>query len=511
MRTEILLTALLAALPVVFSCGQKPATDLPAASALSGYDAGSARAVKPLKPTGATLMGAGVELDPHFFSQNVTRKEGVKAQDWDKFIEPRIKAMKPSRFRMMVLPHWWEPENDNDDPQVMAPDGFTFESTEMKSLCRILDLAEEEGIDVTLVLWGCPISATSIDRGYLGRHFLCDPEGRNWVCAPASNEEFAENFAALVKYLVNERNYSCIKEITPFNEPDGGPVCDLPQYIPLVRELDRRFDKEGLRGRVRFNLSDNTDTRRFFLSTVSEALFDEADLFNSHTYIFGYDTPNSAILNWERANVAAAAGLPHIVGEFGSNQCVGATRQRDIDRYERGVLMTRLAICFLNGGASAISYWSLLDQYYNRDAGYGEMQQLGLWKANKESYRYDENDYAAAEGDYLVRPQYYAYGLLTRFVRKGMRVYPLDLGRSLAAGTALRGKDGKWVYIFANGTQESLSFDLKGRGTCRAYIYSQDSLPQGDSQIEASCRLASDSGAWHLALAPQTTLVLAQD
>ena len=49
--------------------------------------------------------------------------------------------------------------------------------------------------------------------------------------------------------------------------------------------------------------------------------------------------------------------------------------------------MTRIAINLLNAGASGVSYWSLIDQYYGKDADYGAMQQLGLWKYVKKRRR----------------------------------------------------------------------------------------------------------------------------
>ena len=63
------------------------------------------------------------------------------------------------------------------------------------------------------------------------------------------------------------------------------------------------------------------------------------------------------------------------------------------------------------------------------------MQQLGLWKYLKSAYTEDPDVYSKIKEDHEVRPQYYAYSLLTRFVRQGDEVYPLDLGDELIAGS----------------------------------------------------------------------------
>lgn len=523
-QTKIIRTFALALLTLAgcsaSSAESRDAERLPEATHTPGYERNASTEVSVRYSTGVTLAGLGVELDPHFLSQNVTRHDGAKASDWDEIVVPRIRKMGIQRFRVMLLPHWWEPLNDNGDPNVAALDRFTFESAEMHSLYKVLDIAQEMQADVTLVLWGCPTWCDLLDPAHadVKRHFLCSSEGTNWVVEPADNEEFAESFSTVAKHLIERRGYTCIKELTPFNEPDGN-IIPLERYVPLVRVLDRRLRADGIRDKVRLNLSDNTDTRRFFLEGCARDLAQEADLFNSHTYIFGYDTPNRTILDWERANVAAAAraGKDHFVGEFGSNQCVGATRQTDINRYDRGVLMTRLVVNFLNAGAVGTSYWSLIDQYYGRNEPYAAMQQLGMWRYMREAYRQDPDPgiYNSLRYDYETRPQYYAYSLLTRFVRKGSEVYPLDLGNDFAAGTAVCADDGRWTYVIANATDNALSFDLKnafrgGTVACKVYAYEERRLPGGDEQIAPSLKLESLNGTFCVGVQPHSVLVLTQ-
>lgn len=491
---------------------------LTAALALSAVIACSSASYEvrtPLSSTGVRLEGLGVELDPHFLSQNVTRNDGATPDDWKNIVERRVEMMNIQRFRVMLQPHWWEPVNDNSDPQVADESKFTFDSPEMKSVYAVLDLAERTGAGVTLVVWGCPAYCSYIEEGVPSqgqRHFLCNKNGTNWVTAPEDNEEFAENFSAVVKHLIEVKGYKCVKEITPFNEPDGN-VCEPDQYIEIVKALDRRFRKDGIRDKVRFNISDNTDCRRFFLKECADNLADYADIFNSHTYMCGYECPNSYAYGWEKDNidVVRKTGKNHFIGEFGSNLCVGASRQKDINWYKRGVLITRNCLNFLNAGAVGASYWSLIDQYYNKNASYEEMQQLGLWRYKKSVYQ--GADAEGCEEDYQPRPNYYAYSLLTRFVRKGDEVYPLDLQNEYAVGSAFLSEDGGWTYVFANGSEDDLEFNLfnandKNQGEYDIYRYTEDGLPEDDSMLSPCGVLKATGKSYKISLPAQSVLLL---
>jgi len=468
------------------------------------------------QPTGTRLEAMGAELDPHFFSQNLTRNDGSKQSDWQYVVE-RVKMMNLQKVRVMVLPQWYEPVNDNNDPHKTDWSKFTFDSPEMQSLYKVLDLAQEQKMDVCIVVWGCPVWVSLVDPKYshVKTCFMADPTIKDaWITAPVNYDEWAENFSTLIKHLIEDKKYTCIKEITPMNEPDGGPLLTSSEYIKMARILDARFKKDGIREKVRFNLSDNTDTRTFYLSDCANNLADVADIFNSHTYIFGYDTPNDSIFNWEKRNVniAALAGKKHLVGEFGSNMCVGATRQKDIDLYARGVLMTRLVLNFLNAGAAGVSYWSLIDQYYGRDADYSQMQQLGLWKYIKDAYK-EDSTYTKIQRDYEVRPQYYSYSLLTRFLKPGAEIYPIDLNDDFAIGSAFKNDDGKWVYAFANAT-DSLKYLAVNNslidGLFDIYRYEEGTLPTGDQMIASHENISIKSSKLCIALRPNTILLCRQ-
>ena len=467
------------------------------------------------KPTGIKLEAMSAEFDPHFFSQNLTRNDGSQASDWQ-YVVDRVKRMELQRFRVMVLPQWFEPVNDNADPHSTDWSKFTFNSPEMQSLYHVLDLAQEQQMDVCIVIWGCPVNVSLLDPEYahVKKSFMAIPDKEGWETGPADYDEWAEHFSTLIKYLIEERRYTCVKEITPMNEPDGGPLLTSTEYIKMAKILDARFKKDGIRDKVRFNLSDNTDTRTVYLMDCAEHLADVADIFNSHTYIFGYETPNDTIYQWEKRNVniAARAGKKHLVGEFGSNQCVGSHVQKDIDLYERGVLMTRLALNFFNAGAAGVSYWTLLDEYYERHANHGGMMKLGLWRYVKEAYTHD-TIYSKIKKDYEARPQYYSYSLLTRFIKPEADIYPLPLNDDFAIGTAFKNKDGKWTYVFANATAVSKYItinNLSADGVFNIFRYEENALPEDANMITSSESIKVKTGKLSVEIRPNSVTLCHQ-
>ncbi len=450
--------------------------------------------------SGENTYGISVELDPHFLSQNLA-KGLVKEEDWE-LIRKRVSQMEISRFRVMLLPSWIEPFNDNDDPNTINWDNLTVDSQEMKSLFKVLDLAQENGIDVNLTLWGVENNVALYDNDTMnairgeGGHFLArGNNSSNWVMAAANPEELAENFSIYVQYLVNKKGYTSIKEITPINEPDWSYLLndkvEFENYKKLCLAIDRRFKADGIRDKVKFNLSDNTDRAVSWLEKTATELDDIADVYNSHTYIFGYETPNSVMKEWETENLnnVRSLGKKHVVGEFGSNQTQGSARQTDVDKFKRGVLLARQALNFYNAGASGVSYWVLFDQYYSRTDPYDSMMQLGLWKSTKLSYVTDKKYYDAMKEDYEVRDQYYAYALLSKYIKRGAEVYPIECGDEFIAGTAFKGENGKWTYVFANGSENGRKYALhnpKAYTSFEKFVYEQGGLPSTDDLLSSS-------------------------
>lgn len=463
------------------------------------------------------LEGMSAEYDPHFLTQNVGATPGILPAHWESVILRRLKLLRLQRLRVMVLPYWYEPVNDNSDPFTANPAGFNFRTPEFQALERLLQFCQTQDIRVTLVFWGA----------YPGT-FLLPEQEPGWVLGPSQYDEWSENISRCLTYMLKERRYSCIEAVTPVNEPDWSWIPsaepNIARYIKMCRNLDLRLRADGLRKLVRLNLSDNSDGgsgTHAFLDSCARRLTREADILNSHTYIFGYNTPDSTIISWERENIRLSHPKPHLIGEFGSNQTEGSTRQRDINLYERGILMARIAINCLNAGAGGLSYWSLFDQYYSRREAaakqYPQMQQLGLWKYIKSAYAAD-TAYTSIQSDYEPRPQYYAIGLLTRFIRRGHRViaHTSDTGGAHPV-LILKSPKGRYTYIIANpGSQPAEYIVTNPRAPRRlpfsVYRYTRHTLPADDSMLTPTGETPTATGhTLRCSLAPNTLAVFTQE
>lgn len=434
--------------------------------------------VPPSEPVGQPFYGIGLEMDPVWVMDDV-RNHSVDEAAWENIYAPRLRAMQVKRFRMMIIPSWYEKVNDNDDPYVYNWDGFDFsENGNLRQLYRQLDFVQSVGGEALLVPWGCPTN-----------HFLRDPQaGSHWVSRTGDDEEFAENVTALLKHLIQVKGYTCIKEVTLYNEPECS-VSPMEFYQKTCRVFERRLRLEGLRDKIRFNCSDNTDTRRWFLEAAVQRSSDIADMYNSHTYLYDDKTTNSTMYMWEKRNVESCKGKPHYVCEYGVSNAKG---NNATDCPERGVTLTRIALNFINAGASGCSLWIAYDQHY------GGLHTSGLWRSIASLYPGEKG-----VEDFQVRPMYHSYSLMTRFIPAGSEIYPLDLDDEFAAGTLVRTGEGVKTWIFANGNAHPLKFSIPAKDKLYEYVYAKGLIPTDDRQVSCSatlkaslCRINVEIPAW---------------
>jgi len=231
------------------------------------------------------VLGIGTELDPHFFSQNVGLSGYAndigswtcEEEDWD-IVVSRLTDMNLKRIRVMLLPSWYCTTEENYSNGI-----YNWNSDEMNSLYRVLNTAKDLGITVNITMWGCNLT------------WLRSTDNTDWVTYPkvGGEETFVTIFADAIKYLIQDKNYTEIKEVTLYNEPNSlyNYNSGNDDYCNLCIAMDEIFKTKNIRDKVLFNLSDDARSPVWLAQTLYK-LDGIIDIANSHSYVFG-DSYNS--------------------------------------------------------------------------------------------------------------------------------------------------------------------------------------------------------------------------
>lgn len=476
------------------------------------YDKATVEAAMPddaqhlfIEKEGVLFQGFGAELDPHFLNFNVGRTgktgSGVawecRSSDWDSVFVPRIEEMNLCKLRIMLLPSWFAVNET-----VYRNKTYDFNNKSFEMLEKILDLATRRGMYVNITMWGIDAGA-----GWMGEPFI---DGM-WMTIPKDDTVFAEVFADALDYLINKKGYDCIKEVTPYNEPDTvynpylGKMKGFPAYAALCRKLDEVLRAHNMRNKVKFSLSDDANNISWLTLSVSE-LSDIADLFNSHTYSFGKETPNEIMLSDNERfsfgkirETVKESGKPFMFGEFGTNTTLPPNGCTDKNEPSRGIDIARVAVNALNSGAAGLNYWGLYSQFYGSTTNFSEIMSMGLW--------------GFADEEYECRPVYYAYSLLTRFTEIGSIVYPIESHDRDISAVALKNKEGGWTYIIVNTSalSKKISFGnlVSEAGTMNLYTYSANENYKDGKQIAADGVVTSLKRVTVLSVAGDSVTVIA--
>jgi len=416
-------------------------------------------------PVGRLSLGLG---------WNVQFRDG-RFPDWDEgawsaFLELLLWT-RPAWIRYGVNLGHWEPRNDDDDPSHSNWAGFAFRSRAMRHHYRVLDLCEKNGIDVLWANWCIGDRATGVRwlAESVHKPKVVDTDDDPFTDAPYDPEEFTESLAACLYHLKTVRGYTCVKQVSLWNEPDQGwsfnsPSAKYPEgFWKYYDALGSRLKHLGLRDAVKIVGPETSSSSYETLPATGSYLKQyspEVDILAHHDYI-GYADYQRIDRGVPMGGAAAAyaqlkkkGSRPVAVTEFG-NMGNGAGEVAGDEAVWAGSLSAcRLVIEGLNAGVAGFLRWEF-KPYGVSWQNFGALTTLSRHHLFKP-----------------YRPVFFPHALLCRAATRGARILRSTVSGGLdengvrrVACAVLRQRDtGTTVLLVNDGFQAkriTLRFGLK--------------------------------------------------
>lgn len=395
------------------------------------------------------LIGFGGEDDGWFFNAMNKYRDESKTQVR---ITPaeyatnigRLEWLDPDYVRMFVWAKDWCPTGDWRT--------FTWNTDNMKSRYKTLDIYQrlQATVNVTGVEWGMP-----------AQMFHGDPE------------PLARAFGELLEHLIRRKGYTCVKQWTLTNEPNGafskmGGTFDF--YVRIHQLVREEVKRRGLNVSI-VGSDDAQDIDWFRRCVESDAYFEAVDLFASHRYFRESQRGLIPLYYEDRLETLArrATSKPLVIGEFGfQDERSEVIKNPIMVEYEYAPWTVAFVIDGLNRGVAGYNIWTLHDMIYSS----GGLMTYGLW---------------AFEGDdWAVRPVYHAMGMFTRLTEAGDSVRRCQSSQAGRVKAAFVGNTLFWVNL----GQEPAAVTVHGCAAREVRVMEKKTL-QGDRHCGVVLKLNS--------------------
>ena len=405
------------------------------------------------------FLGFGAEWDANGYAAN-----GVTDRDFE-VVAKRIRWMRLPVARVMMQAKYVYQGGGRLD----------FETPAMKSLCRHLDLCQQEGIAVILTEWGC------------------EPQ---WLRPPEISKVDDPKYAGIIgdylDHLLVMKGYSCIRYFVLVNEPNY-EVKDYGRWQQGLRNVAAALAARKLDGRVALAGADHSNADDWHARAVKE-LSGTLGAYDFHRYASPEEVRSGKLEAYVRGQWAVALagdpkakGKPLIIGEAGLITPGFSASNNPLHlKYEYGLQMADYAAQAATAGSWSVLAWMLDD---NSHQGFT----WGMW--------------ANHENGLKPKPWFYVWALLARSFPAGAQILGVEGApaglRALAA--RIPGKNGDdWSLCLANRGDAPARLRVRipgaGRRTLTRYLYSRESakadadgfpLPAGvaDGDLGAGCEV----------------------
>lgn len=333
---------------------------------------------------------------------------------------------------------------------------FTWDSPDMRTLYRVLDWAQQHGVDVFLQqLWG--------DVAWNAYPGLENDPVKTLRSAPRSLPDWANGIGELVEHLVRVKGYTCIRWVSIANEPGHNEFSwwqdSNLRALPITpglqaarEELDRRGLKVPISGPDWPNLEPLVPARIDFDQWIGA--------YDMHSYLvvfdsmFGENLSEAGLRMAQWAEWAHARGKPFFLSELGTMAFGWGNEDAGPASYESGLKNASLVVRGINAGVDGFNRWS----FTNRGDLDGQWQLVRTWDTDARRLldRFEPEPNA-----------YYQYAMLSRFVAKGSGVLrtqveaPFGKGERTLVATALLSPKGGLTVIVVNESARDLSASIE--------------------------------------------------
>lgn len=388
-----------------------------------------------------SFVGNGVQWGGYDNIYNWTGNTSLSEEDWNTLFA-RMKYMRAPLVRIMVSSGWNYMVNNQFDPS--KSEGVLF---------KILDFCQKENIAVMFGEWGHS-GGTSI------------------------NEEWLENSAKFIEYLLNTKQYTCIKYFNMVNEPNGDWSSingNYPLWKELIEKFYNKLQTKGIASKIKLigpDIAIWDVNSTWWVSNTKNDLGDKIGAYDIHTYPSESIVRDASYSNIIKAyKTSADPAKEMLMGELGfkynSSTTLGKENLKRIaaDKYASddsnmmiyesfyGIDMADAIIQNMSEGYGGVIMWMLDDAMYTKDSE-TKLKRWGFWNimgSEKFNNPSDEN----------IRPWFYPMSLLCRYFPNGTRIFSINLPNKFGVRAIAGEKDGKYTIAIVNSHAVSSSINLR--------------------------------------------------
>ncbi len=399
-----------------------------------------------------SYIGNGVQWDAYPQAYKYWGQP-IPDQDWNKMYK-RLDYMKPSFMRVVL--------GSYDKYAADGPDSYEPENL-FEGLGKILQYCQDHQITVMLGDWGYNQVEASQNKIFENR---------------------IENAAKYVDFLINTKGFTCIKYYNTINEPNLQGSATNGNYELWEKATGYFYEQLvalGIENQVKIAGPDiapfSNDITDWITNTASN-LGDKVPLYDIHTYPPKEDMFNG---NYEKRlkvyKDATPAGSQIIIGEFGFKYDTGSSNMDSnlndlnlnainadvniandsntlVSEYFHGVDLIAITMKIINAGYSGAINWNLDDAMHSGTERGQDLKVWGFWNILGD-------ELLGSPEKEEIRPHFYSYSLLTRYMQKGTKVFKVEVPGLIGVDAIAIEKDGKYMIAINNIYEDEYVVDVK--------------------------------------------------